>query len=376
MKKIIFYTDTPQIGGAENQIYLLASNLDREKFSPVLVCSSDENLDHWCEKFTKLEIPVYRLKAKHKHDPRHYSELKKILKAEQANLIHIHVWNPASCRYAFPAASSTKTPIIITEHDPFQLSKIKDLYKKFSLKKVKKIITVSKNNKKLLSKLYPEYKEKIQVIPNGVNISWWKAQIMGMQSEDHQKIKTGTFHANEDSLIISTVAELHHRKGLDILIRAIPKVVEKFANTKFVFVGDGPDKEEFIELVHKLRLENHVTFLGRRKNVARLLAVSNIFVLPSRREAFGLVNVEAMLCGLPIIASKVGGIPEIVEDGKSGLLVEAENIEALENAIIKLIQNPDLRSELAKNGYMRAHEHFDMKEMIERHQDLYLENCS
>jgi glycosyltransferase involved in cell wall biosynthesis len=169
----------------------------------------------------------------------------------------------------------------------------------------------------------------------------------------------------------SSVAELHERKGLKYLINAIPEVIKKFPNTKFVLIGDGPNRSDFEHLVKKLNLERHVTFLGRQKEIPKLLKSSNIFLLPSIREGFGLVNLEAMITPLPIIATKAGGIPEVVVNKETGILVETEDSKALTDALLKLIAASDLREKYAKAGHKRILEKFDAQKMATEYGKVY-----
>lgn len=370
MSNILFYTDTPQTGGAELQIFLLAKFLNKDKFTPILACSAYPALDRWCENFIKEGIKVIRMNVKHKHDPRHYFQIKQIIKNEKIDLAHLHLWNPASCRYAFSAAGSCKIPIITTEHDPFELSFLKDLLKKQNLKKVREIITVSRNNQKILQKLYPEHKEKIKIIHNGIDTVWWQSQLLRFTDEDRKKIKERLFMARENTLIIISIAELHERKGLKHLIEAIPKIVKKFPNIKLVIVGEGPDRQNLEKLIKKLDIEKHVVLIGTQKEIPKLLKSSDILVLPSRREAFGFVLLEAMITGIPVIASKVGGISEII-DNKNGLLVESENPEKLSAALIDLIGNPKKRQKLAAAGHKTVLEKFTTKKMAEEYEREY-----
>ena len=373
MKNILFYTDTPQIGGAELQIYLLAKFLNKEKFKPILVCSNFRQLDGWCTKFEKEEIEVIRLNVKNKHDFKHLSKLKKIIKEKEIDLLHIHVWNPASCRFAFLAGSQTKTPIITTEHDPFKLNIIKNLFKKYTLNKISKIVTISENNKKLLTKLYPKHKNKIAMIHNGIDTTWWKSQLIRFTDKDRKKIKEEIFYAKENTLIITCIAELHERKGQKFLIEAIPEITKEYPNLKFVFIGEGKNRENLEKLVKKLKAERNVTFTGRQDAIPKLLKSSDIFVLPSKREAFGLVNLEAMLIPLPIVASKVGGIPEIIKDGKTGSLVQAEKPQELTKALKRLISSPEKRKKMALEGHKRILEKFDAKVMAKSYEKIYKE---
>lgn len=382
-KNILLYTDTPQTGGAELQMFLLAKFIDKTAYTPFLACSNYPALDRWCENFIKEGIKVIRMNVKHKHDPRHHFQLKQIIKNEKIDLAHLHLWNPASCRYAFSAASSFKIPIITTEHDPFELSFLKDILKKQDLKHVGKIITVSENNRKILCKLYPEHKNKISVIHNGIDVTWWQSQLLRFTDEDRRRIKKELFQAQENTLIIISIAELHERKGLKYLIEAIPEVAEKFPNIKLVIVGEGPERKSLESLIKelsknhekgntpKIDLKNHIILTGRQKEIPKLLKSSDIFVLPSRREAFGLVVLEAMVTGLPVIASKTGGIPEIIESGKNGLLVEPENFKKLAKNLMDLIAHPDKREKLSQAGTETARKKFTAQKMAEEYEKIY-----
>lgn len=376
MKKILLYTDTPLMGGAELQMFLLAKFLNRSKFEPILICGKNKELDKWCDNFEKEKIKVIRLNVRSKHNPKHYFQLKKIIKAEKPDILHAHIWNPASGRYAYLAAKSTKIPLVTTEHDPFKLSPIKDFFKKRALKYVSKIVAVSNNNKKLLSELYPEHKQKIEIIHNGIDITWWQSQLLRFTNEDRKHIKEDIFHCKENTLIIATVAELSERKGIKYLINAVPSVKKKYPNTKFVIIGDGPSRKNYEHLIKKLDLENHVHLTGRQKEIPKLLKSSNIFVLPSIREGFGMVNLEAMITPLPIIATKVGGIPEVVKNEETGILVDPGNSIALIAALFKLIPSPELREKYAAAGHKRVLGKFDARKMAKEYEKLYEIICS
>lgn len=371
MKKILLYTDTPQIGGAELQMLLLSRFLNKNLFTPIIAVSNYPQLDNWCENLKKEGIKVIRMKVKHKHDPSHYFLLKKIIKEEQIDILHINLWNPASCRYGYAAGAHTKTKIVVTEHDPFQLSPIKNIFKKHWLKQVLKIVAISKENEKHLKEAYPLQKEKVELIYNGIDTTWWESQLLRFTIEDLKRIKKEIFHAHEDTFIIITIAELHERKGIKYLIEAMPKVIEKYQNLKLVIAGEGKDRSNLQNQIKKLDIEKNVELLGKKRDIAKLLKSSNIFVLPSRREAFGLVNLEAMITPLPVIASNVGGIKEIIIDGKTGILVPPENPESISKALLLLIEHPEIRKTLAEEGEKRVKKYFDAELMAENFEKLY-----
>lgn len=373
MKKILLYTDTPLAGGAEIQMFLLAKFLNKNAFTPIIAVSNNEPLDKLVENFDKEGIKVIRINAKSKHNPVHYLSLKRIIAEEKIDILHLNLWNPASCRYGFLAGKSANIPMIVTEHDPFELTGFKNAFKKYGLKNVSKIVTVSLENQKLLKKLFHEHKEKIEVIQNGIDTDWWTSQTLRFTEQQRHEIKTEVFGANEDTLIIISVAELHERKGLKYLIKAVSEVKEKYPNIKLVIVGEGSERKNLENLIEDLKLENHVILLGRRKEIPKLLKSSNIFVLPSRREAFGLVNLEAMITPLPVIASKVGGIPEIIKDGETGILVKPEDEKELAQALERLISDSSLREKMAEKGFLRVKENFSAQKMAQEYEKLYSE---
>ncbi len=153
------------------------------------------------------------------------------------------------------------------------------------------------------------------------------------------------------------------------LIEAISTLKPKFPNIKLVIIGEGPERSELESQIKKLELEEFVILLGRRKEIPKLLKAANIFALPSRREAFGLVNLEAMITPLPIVATAVGGIPEVVTE--NGILIPPEDSKALAAALKKLITSAPLREKLAAAGKKRILSDFDARKMAEKYEKIY-----
>jgi len=361
-KNILLFTDTPLSGGAELQMYLLAKFLDRSKFNPIVCVGPYETLDKLAKNLENEEIRVIRLPIKHKNDSTQLKLLKNIIREEKIDLLHVHLWNPASGRFALLAGKSTKTPTIITEHDPFKINVIKNFFKKFAINSVKQIITVSSDNKKLLQKLYPKFSNKISVIHNGIDLTWWKSQTLSFKKE---------LHKSEGALLGLTVAELHPRKGIHVLLKAIEALVETKKNLHFAIAGDGPQRKTLEKLIAKRGLTEFVTLLGRQKNIPYLMKTADFFILPSMREAFGMVILEAMVSGLPIIASRTGGIPEIIEDGKTGLLVPPNNPQKLAETIACLTSSKKTREKFIKNSSLLVEKKFSAKIMAKNYEKIY-----
>lgn len=358
MKNILLFTDTPLWGGAEQQMALLGKFVNREKFSLSLACLPATHLNPLCQKFIEYGLPVYRLPFRHKHDPRCLIPLIKLIKTKNIDLMHLHLWNPASCRYGFIACRLAKTPIVITEHDPFRLPKLKAKIKKFLLPDKLSIIAISKENEGFLKNEYKEITSNIFYVPNGIDIDEWTtfAPEAGKKSNE---------------FIIANVATLHKRKGQDILIKAFAEVCKNFPAMRLRLVGDGPDRNYYESLAKQFGAADKIEFLGQCRDIPEILAESDLFIMPSRREAFGMAILEAGMMKVPVIAANVGGIPDIIENEKTGLLVEKENVEELAAAIQKMLENENLMNELKENLYQKVESEFSAKRMAELTEKVY-----
>jgi glycosyltransferase involved in cell wall biosynthesis len=185
-----------------------------------------------------------------------------------------------------------------------------------------------------------------------------------------------------DSLVIGYVGWLIPIKGVTHLINAMARVVEQHPKSILVLVGKGDEQgEEEIKLkeqVERVGLEDKVRFLGWRADVDEVMGCFDIFVLPSLNEGMGRVLVEAMAAGLPIVASRVGGIPDLVKDGKNGLLVPPKDASALENAISALLEDKEKRKRMEDTG-TKVCLQYSTESMVKQIDDLYmelLEKCS
>lgn len=183
------------------------------------------------------------------------------------------------------------------------------------------------------------------------------------------------------ALIVGTVARLHRDKGLDVLVDAamiLTSQLEKAPGrpassneVRFVVAGDGPEKSALVEKIRKSGLNGVFELVGHIRDVPGFLKGLDLFVLPSRREALGLSILEAMASELPVVATYVGGIPEVVVNGQTGLLVEPDNPEELCRALVSLLADPELRAAMGKRGRVRVENLFDVRQTVEKTLQLY-----
>jgi glycosyltransferase involved in cell wall biosynthesis len=167
------------------------------------------------------------------------------------------------------------------------------------------------------------------------------------------------------------VGRLDEMKGVDILLNAIAELKKRGIESSCTIVGDGPIKQDLQSLSGKLHIENQVSFAGTCSDIVRHLHNAAIFVLPSRSEGMPNVILEAMACGIPVIATSVGGIPDIIQNGRNGLLVAPDDIQALSSAIATLFSDPDLADRIGNRARMDAESLFSLDRITGAYLALY-----
>jgi len=174
-----------------------------------------------------------------------------------------------------------------------------------------------------------------------------------------------------DKLIIH-LSNFRPVKRVEAVVDIFQRVRTK-VRAKLIFVGEGPELSKAMRMVHDQGLACDVEALGEQDQVVPLLSVSDLFVLPSWQESFGLAALEAMACGVPVVASRVGGLPEVVEDGVSGFLRAPEDIHGLSEASIQLLTDDGLHARFSKAGLDRVRRHFCSKLVVPRYEAYYQE---
>jgi glycosyltransferase involved in cell wall biosynthesis len=179
------------------------------------------------------------------------------------------------------------------------------------------------------------------------------------------------YHIDAEAPIVGVVARLEPEKGHRTLLAAWPLVLAAVPNTWLLVVGEGSEQDSLEAQADILGISGRVVFTGRREDVPAVTAALDVSVLPSYREAQGLSVLEAMALSRPVVASAVGGIPEMIEDGVSGLLVPPHDCEALAAAIVRLLTDHPLADTIARRGHDLVHERFCIELMVESVSDLY-----
>lgn len=208
-------------------------------------------------------------------------------------------------------------------------------------------------------------REKIALISSGVDIDEFPMMDEGIKTVNRRRFGLG------DEPLIGIVARLSDVKGQDILIKAMKIVIEKIPRAKLFIAGEGKWEAELKDLVRSLGLTHHVIFHPRVNQTAEILSMLDVFVMPSRSEGLGLSVMEAQACGLPVVTSRVGGIPSLIEDGKTGFLVEPENPGALAEALVKVLESPNLARRVGSAARKFVEEHCSSDKMVDKTLALY-----
>jgi glycosyltransferase involved in cell wall biosynthesis len=241
-------------------------------------------------------------------------------------------------------------------------------YEKKLMNRSDALIAVSKYTVNELTELYGIGTEKIHVIYNGVDIQKFKPRSNKLELR-HQ------FDLEPDKKIVLFVGRLYHRKGLEPLLRSIPPVLKEFSNVTFAISGTGfKEKEQSLRnLAKELKIENYVQFLGYvpDEKLPELYSASDIFVLPAIYENFPFAILEAQSTALPVISTNVGGIPEFLEDGKNGFVIEPGDEQELTQKLLMLLKNAELAKKMGDLGRELIEQNLSWKIITNQVVDLY-----
>lgn len=370
---ILFVIGSLEIGGAEKQMFILTSRLRRMGFScSVFALQADGPLRQGLE---DIDVPVYwgglgkrdLRKAPWKLVLSLY-RLLLVIKRERPTIIHAFL--PLVVFIGVLAGRIVRVPMVITSRRA--LGTHQDRY--FVLKPLDHFANVLSHrvivNSRAVWKDMVERdhidESKLYLIYNGVDsVPFEKA----FQDREEGRKELG-IEINERVVIV--VANLIKYKGHSDFLKAAKKVADKTPKTRFLLVGEDRGIQKHLEReCHELGISSQVKFMGQRNDISKLMAVSDISVLPSYEEGFSNTILESMAAGLPVVATNVGGNPEAVIDGQTGWLVSPKNPTVMAEKIIDLLSNPKRAKSWGEHGRKRAKEFFTVEKMVEGHLELY-----
>ncbi|MBU0533482.1 MAG: glycosyltransferase [Candidatus Omnitrophica bacterium] len=365
--KILYLTPSANLLGARRSLLILLENLDKEKYFPIVLCpkKDGELIKALEEKGIRTEILRLRNWRKIRNIrfiPSLIYSLVKLIKKEKINLIHCNeFWvNP----YGVISAKITCIPCITHIRTSLDIKKIKNYLLAYS----DKLITVSNETRKPIEK-FPKIFAKTTTVYNGVDIKDFNPNIKG----DYVKKE---LNIAPEEIVIGTIGQLYPDKGQKTFIQAASIVLKTYPATKFFIVGEAKKeryKTQLQDLVDKLGIKDKVIFTDNRNDIPQILASIDIFALPTLKEGFARVIIEAMACAKPVIATRVGGNSEAVVDKMSGFLIPVNSPDVLAQKIIELIQDEDKRKSMGSIGRERVVNNFSLEHYVKKIEKIYEE---
>jgi sugar transferase (PEP-CTERM/EpsH1 system associated) len=363
MIHIVHVLHSLQVGGTENGVVNLINALNGEFRHTVIAMTDSGPLANRLP----TGVSVHCLEKRPGLDWGVVGRLIILLRRLSPDVIHSRNWGSFD---AILPARFTGVPVVIHgEHgrdikDPEGRNPRRRYLRRFFAPLVNRFVAVSNDLRRWLIKDVRIPEQKVTTIHNGVNTNCFTPR--------NSAAARAALGLVADRPIIGTVGRLDPVKDQAGLIRAFAQVRSQFPEAVLVIAGDGPCREELRGLVAALRLGESVRLLGERKDIPNVLGAMDVFVLPSIAEGISNTILEAMATGLPIVATRTGGNPELIEDNVAGILVPVRAPEALARAVSTYLRDPQLRHAHGRAARERAIKEFSLEQMVSQYRNLYL----
>ena len=346
-------------GGGERYLELLFERLDRTQYRPLLICPEPGS---FVGRMEARGVETHLVHLAPSFNPFALWRLTRLLVQQRVTILQTH--GARSNFYGRIAGRLAGVPVIIsTVHNSLKDYEVRPLKRwlymyllRLTLPLVHRIICVSDSNRRDLIEECSAVAAKTQTVYNGVDPSAFSSQ------PDRQTVRK-ELGATQGPVLV-TIGRLADQKGHRYLLQALPRLLETWPQLCCLFVGEGELRDALHHMAIDLGVEQACRFVGVRADIADILAAADLFVLPSLSEGFPFVLLEALAMGCPIVASRVNGIPELIEEGKTGFLVPAREPQALALAIQKLLSDPAAASRMGAAGRTVVREQFTADRMV------------
>jgi glycosyltransferase involved in cell wall biosynthesis len=354
---------TLNVGGAEVLAYRLALQLsDRYRF--VFACLDE--VGTLGEELKSKGFEVESLDRKEGLDFGCARRLAQYCGDNHVDLIHAHQYTP----FVYSVLSFRRPAVIFTEHGRFfpdYPSRKRKVFNRLMLRKRDRVLGVGKSVRRALIENEGIAPNRIGVIYNGVDLDRFS-----LADVDKRQVRESLGLAT-DGFVIVQVARLDYLKDHITAVRMMERVVQEVPDAQLWIVGEGPERAPIEREIEEQGLQSSVLMLGQRSDISQLLAAADLFVLTSISEGIPVTFIEAMGAGLPIVATEVGGVPEVVLHDETGILTPSADVQALADAVIRLATTPELAQQMGQSGQRRAQQVFTEERMHSSYEKLYEE---
>ena len=370
---LVYFIDGLGMGGAERLMIPMLKNLDQEIFNPrvgVFQVREGNPIEH---ELKAIGIPVDLIPIPYLRDWTALPRLRSYLRNHQADLIHTQLEFAATLGSV--VSKMLRLPNVCTIHTmpPQNMSLKLKMHQQVEWMALKffcyRVISVSEEARQYHIAISNSVPEKVVTLYNGVDLTLYPNRAGDTERESVRREFGIPGHAS----LVVTVAVLRELKGIQFMIRAMPHILESFPDVHYLIVGDGDHRDALESEVKIAGVEKNVVFAGTRKDIPGILSACDIFVLPTLTEALPTVLAEAMAARLSIVASAVGGVPEMIVNGENGILVSAGNIQELQNACKRLLADPLLGIRMGEAGWRIVNQKFNVAAQVRHLEQIYLD---
>ena len=345
-------------GGQERRTLRELSGLSREEFKPLLACQPESRIG---EEARRRNLPVEPVRMRGNFDPLAVARFWGLIRRRSVDIVHTHSSADSWMASAAARLSPRRPKVVRTRHlnAAFNVRQIYTLM-------ADRVVTVGGKTREYMIREKNISPDRVVTIPTGVDLTVFDPR----RVEGNLREELGIPPA---APVFGTVSVFRRLKGHQFLLEAAVEILRAVPDAKLILAGEGPKEGNIRKKIEETGIGPAVILPGFREDVPRVLNTLDVFVFPSLQEALGTAILEALAMGKAVVASRVGGIPEVVEEGKTGFLVEPEQPAAIAEKVILLLRNPELRSELGERGRRFVEEKYDNRLMVRRLEALYRE---
>ncbi len=373
MVKILYVITKSNWGGAQRHVFDLATGM-KEKGHDVWVALGGEGILK--QKLEAAGIYTFSISEMGRDisvgkDAGSFKQIYTVIKNKKPDIVHLHSPKAAGLGAMAGRLLGVKS-IVYTVHG-WAFNEDRPIWQKASIAFFSWLTMLFSHKVILISqreydqtKRFPGVEEKIKLIPLGMRAPIF-ISVEGAKRELSKIVGTDI----SKKTVFGTIAELHPNKGLKFLIDAMATVAEQYPQAICIVIGDGQDRAMLEARIHELKLENNVYLVGFIDHASEYLKAFNMFVLPSLKEGLPYTILEAGYASLPVVGTTVGGIPELVDDMKSGILVQPKHTSELAHALSFMIEHPDERRKYGASLREKIVTQFSLEKMLSSIDDLY-----
>ena len=365
--RILHISSAQAPGGGERHLADLANALVAREHDVYAAVRPDSPLIGELSQLPPENIATFPLRnALDAQSARH---LARFVRRHEIEIVHAHMARDYPLA-AYATRRNSATRLIITRHVLFPLNRLHTI----TLSRVARVIAVSEAVARQLRAQGLAPRERIVVVPNGVDIQRFDNALLQFDRAEFCR----QWKIPENCLLAGTVGEIKSLKGHEDFLRAAARILRRFPNAQFLIAGADTSRTKehraaLTELIAKLDLGKHVHLFGWLDDIAQFYCALDVFVSASQTESFGLAIVEAMACGTAVVATATEGAKEIIENGETGLLVAVGDVEALADTVTSLIDNADEQHRIGMFARETARERFSLERMVDETEKIYQE---